>query len=140
MTNELTFLQRRDAMKTDYKRIYLVTLGLIAMLGMVAEGQIQDPALASHPSPTDGDVISFGHIRLSWHPGENASTHDVYLGTSIQDVSAADIRNSLGTLVSLNQDVSTLDVEGLIQAGQTYYWRVDEVTAAPDYVVSKGVI
>jgi hypothetical protein len=127
-------------MKTDINRILIVTFGVIALLGMVAEGQIQDAELASHPSPADGQTISSGHVRLSWLPGETASTHDVYLGTNLQDVSAADIRNSLGTLVSLNQDVSTLDVEGLIQAGQTYYWRVDEVTAAPDYVVSKGIV
>jgi len=127
-------------MKTDHKRIHLVTLGLIAMLAMVAGGQIEDPELASHPSPADGQTVSSGHIRLSWRPGEGAATHDVYLGTSIQDVSTADIRNSLGTLISLNQEGNSLDVEGLIQAGQTYYWRVDEVTAAPDYVVSRGVV
>ena len=41
-------------------------------------------------------------------------------------------------LVSQGQDANTYDPAGLLDFGQTYYWRVDEVNAAPDSTIYKG--
>ena len=128
-------------MKTAYMQIVLVSVCMVAMLGTFAKADhIPDPVLASHPSPAEGQTLTLGLSHLSWLPGTTAATHDVYLGTDINDVDEADFRNALGTLIGYNQDANTLNIEDLIQNGQIYYWRVDEVGAAPDYIVSKGDI
>ncbi|MBP8305361.1 MAG: discoidin domain-containing protein, partial [Phycisphaerae bacterium] len=59
-----------------------------------------------------------------------AKTHDVYLGTSLEDVTAATRTDLRGVLASQNQDANTYPV-GRLAFGQTYYWRVDEVNAPP---------
>jgi len=75
---------------------------------------------------------------LSWQPGEYAATHDVYLGTSFADVNTAGRDNAMGVLVSESQDANSYDPPGLLDWGQTYYWRIDEVNAAPDFAIYKG--
>jgi hypothetical protein len=72
---------------------------------------------------------------LSWTPGLFASTHDVYLGTHFDDVNTA--TKSSTWLVSTGRDANTYD-PSLLEFGTTYYWRVDEVNAAPDNTVFKG--
>jgi len=90
------------------------------------------------PVPDDGATDVMRDVALSWVPGEFAATHDVYFGTSFDDVSAADRSNPLGVLVSQGQADASYDPEGLLALGQTYYWRVDEVNAAPDNTIFKG--
>jgi len=92
---------------------------------------------SSGPSPeTEGtDVLRDG--VLAWTPGQFAQTHDVYFGTSFDDVQAADTANPLDVLVSPGQDANSFD-PGRLDFGQTYYWRVDEVNGAPDNTVFKG--
>jgi hypothetical protein len=63
----------------------------------------------------------------------------VYFGTDFNDVSDASLDNPMDVLVSEGQDANTYD-PGLLEFGQTYYWRVDEVNAPPDPIVSKGDI
>ena len=75
---------------------------------------------------------------LSWTPGELATTHDVYFGATFADVNAADRANPMDVLVSQDREVSEYDWDGLLEYGQTYYWRVDEVNGAPDYTIFKG--
>ncbi|MHC4520578.1 MAG: discoidin domain-containing protein, partial [Planctomycetota bacterium] len=77
---------------------------------------------------------------LAWQASETAVAHDVYFGTSFDDVSAADRANPLGVLVSEGQDATTYDPDGLLDFGQTYYWRVDEVNGAPDYTIFPGAV
>ena len=60
------------------------------------------------------------------------------LEPSSTDVNDAGSANPLGVLVSQGQDASSHDSPGLLAFGQTYYWRVDEVNAAPDNTVYKG--
>jgi len=66
-------------------------------------------------------------VVLSWTSPQSAETHDVYFGTSFDDVSHASRDNSLGVLVSQSQATTTYDPPGLLEFGQTYYWRIDEV-------------
>jgi hypothetical protein len=66
-------------------------------------------------------------VILGWRPGAYAATHDVYFGTVFTDVNDASRANPLGVLASQNQDANTYDPIGILEFGQTYYWRVDEV-------------
>jgi hypothetical protein len=78
-------------------------------------------------TPADGSVDVVRNPQLSW-TGGSATTYDVYLGTSYADVSAATVANPLGVLVSSGQDAASFEPARL-SIGQTYYWRVDRVTA-----------
>lgn len=73
---------------------------------------------------------------LSWKPGPFANTHNVYLGTSFEDVNTA----KAGTLVSPGQTGTTYKPTALLEYGKTYYWRVDEVNAPPSSAVHRGDI
>ncbi len=76
-------------------------------------------------------------VVLSWKAGQLGKTHDVYFGTSADDVMAATAANPMDVLVSAGQSDTTFDV-GRLAFGTTYYWRVDEIGEAPDFVVYKG--
>ncbi len=90
------------------------------------------------PSPADGGVDVPRDKMLSWTPGENAVSHNVYFGTSYDDVDAATVSNPLGVLVSQGQTSATFELPEILDFSTTYYWRVDEVTAAPASEVLKG--
>ncbi|MEN6426814.1 MAG: LamG-like jellyroll fold domain-containing protein [Phycisphaerales bacterium] len=89
--------------------------------------------LATSPSPGSGATDVHRDAVLTWNAGETAATHDVYFGKTPEDV---------GDAAQPVQNVTdaSFDPEGLLEYGQTYYWRVDEVNAAPDYTVFKGEI
>jgi len=94
--------------------------------------------LSSSPQPADGAVDVPRDTTLAWSAGELAVTHDVYMGTVFDDVNAADRTNPLGVQVSEDQASLSYDPPDLLDLGQTYYWRVDEVNGAPDYAIFKG--
>jgi len=98
------------------------------------------PELATNLNPGSGAIDVPRDVALGWDPGEFASTHDVYLGTAFDDVNTASRANPLAVLVSQGQSALSYDPEGLLELGQTYYWRVDEVNAAPDYTIFKGAV
>jgi S-formylglutathione hydrolase len=85
--------------------------------------------LATNPTPanTADDVPT--DTDLAWTPGEHAAAHNVYFGSSWEDVNAADP----ATLIAegLGRDESRLAV-GPLDYGRTYYWRVVEVNVPPD--------
>jgi len=83
---------------------------------------------ASAPDPADEAVDVPLDVLLSWTPGESAATHDIYFGTSLDDVSNADRVNPLDVLAQQGQSEVVFDL-GLLPFGETYYWRVDEVGA-----------
>ena len=92
----------------------------------------------SNPSPGEGATDVPRDSALSWTPGQYAVAHDVYLGTAFEDVNAASRANPMGVLVSQGQVESSYDPEGVFEYGQTYYWRIDEVNAAPDSTIFPG--
>lgn len=101
-------------------------------------GEDTQKGLAAAPAPQDEAMdVPFDGF-LSWTSGEFAAQHDVYLGAAFDDVSSASRAKPLGVLASLAQDANTYDPAGALAFGQTYYWRVDEVNAAPDFTVIKG--
>jgi len=93
---------------------------------------------ASGASPSDLATDVPRDVALSWTPGDLAAAHDVYFGTSLDDVTAATRSNPLGVLVSQGQTATSYDPAGVFAYGQTYYWRVDEVNAAPDATIFPG--
>ena len=94
-------------------------------------------ATATKPSPSNRAADIARDVVLAWEPGVFAQTHNVFFGTSRDDVDAA----SPDTIaaVDLSQETHSLDV-GRLALGQTYYWRVDEVNSAPDFTVFKGEV
>ena len=88
----------------------------------------RDPALASAPTPADGADDVPRDTSLTWMPGEAATNHDIYFGTSFDDVNDA-------TQPNQSQAETTYAPEELLEFGQTYFWRVDETA---DGTVTKG--
>jgi len=88
---------------------------------------VPPPVTATSPNPADGATDVVRDIVLRWAPASIAKTHDVYLGTSFQDVNEATRMTPKGVLVALGQDANSYDPDGLLNFGQTYFWRVDEV-------------
>ncbi|HSV99710.1 MAG TPA: LamG-like jellyroll fold domain-containing protein [Sedimentisphaerales bacterium] len=96
------------------------------------------PGSAGGESPKSGTVDVPRDVVLGWLPGDMAATRDVYFGTSFEDVNTASRSSSKGVLLSQDQTEVSYDPEGLLEYGQTYYWRIDEVNSAPDYTIYKG--
>jgi len=99
---------------------------------------LADASLAGDPSPKDKATDVHQDVVLSWTAGEFAASHDVYFGTSEVDVNNASRANPMGVLVSQGQTDTQYDPEGLLEFGQTYYWRIDEVNASPSNAIFKG--
>ncbi|MHC4519486.1 MAG: discoidin domain-containing protein [Planctomycetota bacterium] len=88
---------------------------------------------ARDPIPADGATDVVRDIVLGWTPGPVAVSHNVYFGTSWDDVNDASIANPLGVLVAEAQDANSYVPGERLDLGQTYFWRVDEVNnASPD--------
>ncbi|MBN2317090.1 MAG: carbohydrate binding domain-containing protein, partial [Sedimentisphaerales bacterium] len=95
----------------------------------LGQGPPPSPDIASKPVPEDGAIHEDTWVSLSWEPGSNAVSHDVYLGDNYDDVA-----NGAGDTFRGNQKDNFYLAgfpgyaypEGLVQ-GTTYYWRVDEI-------------
>jgi len=92
------------------------------------------------PNPADEamDVLR-DDVVLSWTPGDYADKHDVYFGTSFDDVNSATATADPAGVYMGRQDPNTLALDQL-ELGQTYYWRIDEVNATPDYTLYQGSV
>jgi hypothetical protein len=89
------------------------------------------------PSPANGTTDVPRDVVLSWIPGDLATIHDIYLGTSFEDVNDASRDDPHAVLLSQGHPDPHFAVD-LLEYDQTYYWRIDEVNAAPDSTVFKG--
>jgi len=98
------------------------------------------PEVAADPVPESEAIDVPRDVVLGWSAGEFAATHDVYLGTVFDDVNDASRTDPRGVLVSQGQTEAAYDAPGLLEFETTYYWRIDEVNAAPDYTVFKGEV
>jgi len=95
---------------------------------------------ASNPSPASGAIDVPRDVTLGWTPGEDTVARDVYFGKAFSDVNAATRDNPMGALVSQGQVATTYELPAVLEFGQTYYWRIDEVNAAPDSTIFPGPI
>jgi hypothetical protein len=87
---------------------------------------------AFDPIPFDGEVVPPGVVGVIWTAGEDAVTHDVYMGMDAAAVAAGGdtfIGNQETTSVVLGIGLPPDPFEGGLIPGETYYWRIDEVAA-----------
>ena len=99
---------------------------------------IEEVKTATDPVPADEATDVVRDIVLAWTPNAWAATHDVYFGTVSADVEAADRDNPTGVLAIEGQTTTAYQPPEPLTYGQTYYWRIDEVNAAPDSTIFKG--
>jgi len=82
-----------------------------------------NPALAWDPMPTDGAKTVDPNADLEWAAGSEATSHDVYFGTTFSDVNSATTSDDeyMGNQTATSYEPGTMDVNS------DYYWRIDEV-------------
>ncbi len=119
----------------DDVRVYNRALTPSEILIVMQGGE--KPELASRPNPADEETDVPRDVVMGWTAGAYAATHDVYFGANYEDVNAAGRSDAMGVLVSQGQTEPSYD-PGRLEFAQTYYWRVDEVNAAPDNTIFKG--
>jgi len=84
--------------------------------------------LASDPHPANRQTDVQTKPTLSWKPGKYAVKHDVYVGTNFDDVNDVNMVNLASYPNVTYQSVDENIYEpGILELGQTYYWRIDEV-------------
>jgi len=92
-------------------------------------------ARAHSPGPSDTSMHTDDWATLTWTASEAAVSHNLYFGTSFEDVNAGAENAFVGITTINNQPIGFVGFpapEGLVP-GSTYYWRVDEVNEAhPD--------
>jgi hypothetical protein len=85
------------------------------------------PGAVGNPQPADRAIDVTMVTILSWTPADNATSHELYFGMDKETVRNADTQSPE------YKGGQTLGAEsydpGLLEAGATYYWRVDEVYA-----------
>jgi regulation of enolase protein 1 (concanavalin A-like superfamily) len=77
------------------------------------------PVQAREPQPADGATGVGLATDVTWRPGREAQSHDVYFGTDADAVAA-------GTIPAATQTEHSYTPASL-EFGTTYYWKVDEV-------------
>ncbi len=102
---------------------------LIAAVAAPVSHQARDPV------PADGGQVGMVPL-LQWTAAATGAFHNVYVGTDKKAVSAADVTSSL---FRGRQTGTSFSLQGLVQPGGRYYWRVDEVEA-DGKTIHKGVV
>ena len=84
-----------------------------------------------NPTPLDGSVYNDTVVSLGWWPGDTAISHDVYFGSSFDDVNDGINGTFQGnqTATSFITGSSESDYPDGLVPDTTYYWRIDEVEA-----------
>jgi len=98
---------------------------------LIPQAALSLPVKASSSNPYNGAVDVKQTQILSWSPGDNAASHQVYFGTD------GDAVKNAATSSPEYKGTKALGSEsydpGELQWDTTYYWRVDEVNNAnPD--------
>jgi len=85
----------------------------------------RDPNLALAISPTNYGTGLILDANLTWTPGANSPTHDVYFGVNESNVTDANIAIPLGAFKG-NQVPALYDPGFTLASVTTYFWRIDE--------------
>jgi len=97
--------------------------GKVAQYGLSEVRFFYVPVWAREPNPAAGATdVNVPSVNLSWRPGREAVSHNVYFSPSRQAVI-----NSTAPVASVSHPSSD---SGELQLGRTYYWKVDEVNGA----------
>jgi hypothetical protein len=125
-SNRPTVSERTFHGSLDEIRLYDRPLSDQDVQTLIVGGEIETGA-AALPKPGNRVIDVPQDAALGWMAGDYADTHDVYFGTIFDDVNDAGRDNDPNSvLVSQNQAETTYEPPGLLEFGQTYYWRVDE--------------
>jgi hypothetical protein len=89
-----------------------------------------DKPIATQPLPADGKSDVPTDTALAWTSNGVAATHDVYLATSAEALTA----------VAEDLTETTWLPAAPLEYGTTYFWRIDEVNGAPDNTVFDGEV
>lgn len=101
--------------------------GSIAVSPSPADGN--EHVAANNDTPADGSE-GHGSVTLSWTGASGVTGHDIYFGTSRDAVLAATRSSSLFRGTQTGSSLAAND----LNSSATYYWRVDEITAAGNIV------
>jgi hypothetical protein len=91
--------------------------------------QMFGAGVAYDPTPPDGEREMPVFTTVSWTPGVYAETHDIYFGTSLENVTNASRENPLGVLKEQDYGTNSYNPGELI-SGTSYFWRIDAVKGA----------
>ena len=94
--------------------------------------------IAFSPNPTEGEKDVPRDLVLNWEAGLFAVTHDVYFGEVFDDVDQATATADPAGVYKGRVIPNSYALPERLEFDRTYYWRVDEVNAAPDNTVRKG--
>ena len=98
---------------------------------LIPQAALSLPVKASNPNPRSGAVDVAHTVVLTWGPGDNATSHEVYFGTDEQAVTNA-TKASPEYKGSRALGDESYD-PGKLAWESTYYWRVDEINPShPD--------
>jgi hypothetical protein len=102
----------------------------VTVKGQVWDFTVANLGKASYPSPSNEADEVPTDVTLGWTSGIYATSHDVYLGTSFDDVNDATTSVDpngvwMGNQVGNTFDVCDYDPNALVFS-TTYYWRIDE--------------
>jgi len=98
---------------------------------IIPQAAFSPPTRASRPKPPNGETDVRTMPVLTWLAGDDADSHEVYLGTHEDAVKNAD-KNSPEHKDTMIRGDESYD-PGKLAWATTYYWRVDEVNSAnPD--------
>ncbi len=109
----------------DDVRIYNRALSAQEILQLYQKGLSRK---AFNPNPADGATRVDPNTNLTWFAGKDALSHDVYFGTSFDDVNNA---TTGSPEFKGNQPLDANSfIPGSLEYLTTYYWRIDEITAS----------
>ena len=92
---------------------------------IIPAGPLQPPYRANRSNPRNG-AVDVKHTQiLTWTPGDNAGSHQVYFGADEETVKNADTA-SPEYKGPKNLDDESYD-PGLLEWDTDYYWRIDEI-------------
>ena len=114
----------------DDARIYDEALTQVELQATMEGGEGYPKALA--PSPADGALHTQTWATVTWAAGDNAVSHDVYLGDNFDDVNDGLADAFVGNQIDTKLIVGfpSFPFPGGLVPGTTYYWRIDEVNDA----------
>jgi hypothetical protein len=79
------------------------------------------PVIASYPSPAPGTTGVDTSVTLSWRPGRQAASHEVYLSYN---------KDAVVNGVALAGKTSAPTFTAPVELNRTYYWKITEVNQA----------
>ncbi|MHC4430509.1 MAG: discoidin domain-containing protein [Planctomycetota bacterium] len=112
-----------------------VSVDFDAASGVTTISAIGGPS-ASEPNPVSEKKDVPRDALLSWKPGTGAVSHDVYFGKTFAVVDQATTTLDPLGVYQGRVNLNTFAVPERLEFGQTYYWRVDAVSASN--AISKG--